>query len=84
MCGRECGLPAVRLNSAERYVCPLTHIVVEPGDEVQTPLFDANGRCCNHWSVAGRVTPKRVAKAAKAALGPGNTALAPAPAPARW
>ena len=58
ICGRECTIPPRALPNGEGYVCPLTNIQVQPGDLTATPLFDADGRNCNHWS-AYRRTAKR-------------------------
>jgi len=58
ICGEDCALPPERMASGEGYVCPLSGIVVGGPDAVATPLFDADGRCVNHWGGSRRITKR--------------------------
>jgi len=59
LCGPGCTIPPRALPNAEGYVCPLTNIQVQAGDLTATPLFDADGRNCNHWSAYRRVFKRK-------------------------
>lgn len=59
LCGKDCAIPSTLLPHGEGYVCPLTNIVMPHPVLVATPMFDKNGKCCNHWSTYGKVVRSR-------------------------
>jgi hypothetical protein len=47
------------MNCGEGHVCPLSDIVVSGPDSMVVPLFDAAGKCMNHWSGKQRVHKRK-------------------------
>jgi len=59
-CGDGCTAERVVLPRNEGFMCPYTHIVFKDAPLVQTPLFNKDGRCINHWAKHGPQARKAV------------------------